>query len=861
MTNALLSLLDSDPEYKTFHFDGQTIVLEDYLEIEPGMRKVLSDRLKEGRILIGPWYVMPDELLVSGESLIRNLMKGHKIAKDFGVEPWKFGYVCDCFGHIAQLPQILSGFGINHSLLGRGMNEQMPTYAYWTSPDGSKTLNFMLEPHGGYGNVKSDVYAMFPPENRGVDNPEIVERLKKYVDAELERAGGVPVVIAMDGLDHAHAEPNTTAYIDKLRELYPEAEVHHVDLNRAFEAIEASGIELPAVYGELNKTSINLHPYLHLITNTLSSYYPLKRANDICQTLLEKRIEPIGVMALDGPVSIKRAYIDLAYRYLIQNHPHDSICGCSIDAVHKDMEYRFDQVMEISDMLTREYLYGAPDYNRAQKGEQGMLKFRNTLAYDVERTVTVDIPFLPKYKAAYYEPFGYERINAFKIYDKDGKEVAYKLTAIKRGSSQPIYEDYANTLDLHRVTLTVKIPAMGYSEYKIVPVLGAVRYLKKLTSGQTFAENALIRVDINQNGTVKLTDKKTGRVYDGLCSLLDDGEIGDGWMHVNPTDDFSVSSACGSAMIEKIEDGAARVVFRITRTINIPECLITDNLGKRRSSKRVDLTVAMDIGVSENQSYADCTIRMINTAADHRLKLMLPTGITTDKYFASQAFYFPERRVGIDYATQDWREHEQYEKATGGIVGKRDADGNGLALVSAYGIHECSSYEGEEGMLAVTLIRSFTNTTRTDGGERCKLLGVPLEYKLAIAPISDATSYLDLLKISDAISVEPLYTCEFEGQAKEPESETGMIELTGENIAVSVIKCAESGEEGAVIVRVFNASDKVSQGTIKTKYPLTRVELTDMKEDKIADLDAEKCKFNFTLDAWKIATYKLYLDI
>jgi alpha-mannosidase/mannosylglycerate hydrolase len=110
MTNALLSLLDKDPEYRTFHFDGQTVVLEDYLEIEPERREELAARIREGRILIGPWYVMPDELLVSGESIIRNLMKGHKIAKDFGVEPWKFGYVCDCFGHIAQLPQILSGF-------------------------------------------------------------------------------------------------------------------------------------------------------------------------------------------------------------------------------------------------------------------------------------------------------------------------------------------------------------------------------------------------------------------------------------------------------------------------------------------------------------------------------------------------------------------------------------------------------------------------------------------------------------------------------------------------------------------------------------------------------------------------------
>ena len=92
------------------------------------------------------------------------------------------------------------------------------------------------------------------------------------------------------------------------------------------------------------------------------------------------------------------------------------------------MEYRFDQVLEISDMLTCEYLYGTPDYNRNQKGNEGILRFTNTLPYDIERTMVVELRFLPEFKAVYYEPFGYEKINAFKIYDKDGN-------VLERGSS------------------------------------------------------------------------------------------------------------------------------------------------------------------------------------------------------------------------------------------------------------------------------------------------------------------------------------------------------------------------------------------------------------------------------------------
>ena len=164
-------------------------------------------------------------------------------------------------------------------------------------------------------------------------------------------------------------------------------------------------------------------------------------------------------------------------------------------------------------------------------------------------------------------------------------------------------------------------------------------------------------------------------------------------------------------------------------------------------------------------------------------------------------------------------------------------------------------------MLSVTLLRSFTNTTRTDGGERCKLLGVPLEYKLAIAPMSAETSYADLLRISDAISVSPLYTLEFSDKAKQPTSERGIVCVEGKNIATSVIKRAESGEDGAVVVRVFNASEETSSGEITTKHPLTRVEFVNLNEEKMSDLPCDENKVSFTLEPWKIATFKLYLNI
>ena len=119
-----LGIFDKDPRYHSFMLDGQTIVLEDYLEVKPYMKEVLEKRVREGKLIVGPLYVQPDEWLVSGEGLIRNLLLGIRIAKSFG-RVMKVGYLPDTFGHTIQLPQILRGFDIDTFVFSRGMGSEL----------------------------------------------------------------------------------------------------------------------------------------------------------------------------------------------------------------------------------------------------------------------------------------------------------------------------------------------------------------------------------------------------------------------------------------------------------------------------------------------------------------------------------------------------------------------------------------------------------------------------------------------------------------------------------------------------------------------------------------------------------------
>lgn len=244
----LLETMEKDEEYKVFHFDGQTVILEDYTAISPEKASKLRDKINEGRILIGPWYIMPDEFLVSGESLIRNLMLGHEKCKEWGTVPWKYGYVCDVFGHIAQMPQIFNGFSIPYSIVGRGTTETDPAFFRWQSPDGSECLTFKLADEG-YGALEMEVY--HNDMITSIEDPGVCKRLKKYVDDEINRSD-IPIVVLMDGLDHTYAGDYTTSYLKKLREIYPEAEIHHVNLCEQGRLLEQYRNELPAICGELN---------------------------------------------------------------------------------------------------------------------------------------------------------------------------------------------------------------------------------------------------------------------------------------------------------------------------------------------------------------------------------------------------------------------------------------------------------------------------------------------------------------------------------------------------------------------------------------------------------------------------------
>ena len=196
----VIDTLEKDPDFQLYILDGQTAVLDDYLEISPQQRPRLEKLIRENRIAVGPWYTMPDEFLPSGESLIRNLLTGHKKAQEYGAaSAMKYGYICDIFGHIAQLPQLLAGFGIHGALIQRGCNQDTcPPHFRWRSPDGTECLVYRTPEDFGYG---AFYHYATEPYNQGWD---------KSFDSLMDRA--MPWIISTSPKPH-HGWPKSSVSI------------------------------------------------------------------------------------------------------------------------------------------------------------------------------------------------------------------------------------------------------------------------------------------------------------------------------------------------------------------------------------------------------------------------------------------------------------------------------------------------------------------------------------------------------------------------------------------------------------------------------------------------------------------------
>jgi len=368
MVGSLLDLLEHESRFRSFTFDGQTIPLEDHLAIRPTDRSRIEALVRADRLLVGPWYVLADLLLVSGESIVRNLQEGLRVAGSFG-RASRVAYVADPFGHPAQLPQLLRGFGYDSYVFARGVGdegEELGSEFNWEAPSGDRVI--ASHQVGHYDNALPLVAQGTTPV---ADVSRRVRRvLPRIIDSIAPYAAG-DALLFMVGTDHTPAFEKLPEAVDAIGQVAPRTRATIGTLEEFIAAV-------PTPRGVYSGEMVS-GKYRPILRGVNSTRVWIKQENAFCERLLLERCEPLDAFSGGTHGDTLRSL----WRTLLENHPHDSICGCSIDAVHDlDMRPRFERVRTEGERLVA-------DLSSSLAGAGAAPIAWNTLAWARDAVVSV----------------------------------------------------------------------------------------------------------------------------------------------------------------------------------------------------------------------------------------------------------------------------------------------------------------------------------------------------------------------------------------------------------------------------------------------------------------------------------------
>jgi mannosylglycerate hydrolase len=835
MVDDLLELLRRDPAYRCFTLDGQTSVLDDYLAVRPERRDEIRSYVKKGRIVTGPWYILPDEFLVSAEATVRNLMLGLRMAREFG-GTMNVGYIPDSFGHIAMMPSILRGFGIDTALVYRGFGGepgQTSSEYWWTAPDGTRALLIHLFRHGysaGYFHQETDEQV----RGRFAD-------IKKELDARAATSHR----LLMNGGDHHWPDPKLPATLAMLRDSF-DGRFEHSTVQRYADAVRREVRALPEIEGELR---FGYRYAFAVLGGVYSSRMYIKQANWHAQKLFERYAEPLNAMAVARGGRSRLPLLHHGWKTLLQNHPHDSICGCSIDPVHREMMTRFAAAEEIGASVAESCLEQLVPYDDLAVRDDQALAFFNPSPFPRTEVVPAEVRFYLQDVVVGLNPDvvldpKLPPAEGFALVDGDGKDVPYQILERSEGYDITYTKyNYPRQTYADKFSLLVRaadVPAVGLKSLRVERRKKFPRFPRTVESGASFLENEYLRVEVGARGTLTVTDRGTGEKFRGLLLFEDGGDVGDEYNYSYPAKDRVVTSPGGSIRVVRVERGPLRAALRVDVPIVIPASATPDRKG--RSAKTVTMKVSTTISLSAGSRAVECVTTLDNAACDHRFRVLFPSGIPTDRVAADSQFCVVERQQK-EYDVREFTiEHPAQVAPMQRFVQVR---GQARSLtVLAYGLPEYELLVDGRGTLALTLLRCVGLLGGDDlitrpGGKAGWHNETPdaqcpgrHTFRYAILPGGPADGPDGELVTSESERFHlPLLPVRRKNEVAVSGS---MLSVSDPAVTLSAFKEAEDGR--GVIVRLYTTGDAPARPVVTFGFPIAEAHEVKLNETAIRPL-------------------------
>ncbi|HEV3451673.1 MAG TPA: glycoside hydrolase family 38 C-terminal domain-containing protein [Acidimicrobiia bacterium] len=878
LLDALLPLLERDLSYARFLLDGQTAVLDDYLAVRPEAAAPLGRLAASGRLQVGPWMILMDEFMVSGETLVRDLQLGMARAAELG-GGMRVGYLPDMFGHVAQMPQLLAQAGFEHAVVWRGVPAAVTRTAFWwEAPDGSRVRAEYL--YGSYSNGRD------LPE----DAKALVGRAHGY---ELELGDArLPdgALLLMNGTDHQLPQPWLGRVVAEANAIQDDYRFVVTSLPEYLPTQPTAG--LATWPGELRSGA-----RASVLMGVASNRVDVHRACAVAERALELRAEPLSALlrpARDYPAAL----LEIGWRQLVLNSAHDSSCACSHDEVVDAVLVRYHEARQVGDALVRDALHAlagrvaapagatlvvnptrsargglvegvvpgaGPMHLEADDGTPCATQVTWELGTEGFQTVVTGQKVRWVLELLRGSEFAAATIAEVTRVELAPDDWEYTFRAARPGEPaidlEPTREEL---LALAEAGATIRfkqqlaptrgivfaadsVPGFGWRTYRAVGGDGPATAVR---AAGTRLENEHLTVAVDPDDGRLTIETRDGVRMEGLNRLVDGGDGGDTYNYSPPTVDQVVDRPA-TVSVAVVERGPVRAALEVSAAYRWPVGAVGDRRAcERRQVQTVTGEVRTRLELRVGERFLRVRVTVENRARDHRLRAHFPLPVTVTGSDAECAFAVVRRGLTA--------EGGPHEAGLPTFVSRRFVDVSdgevGLGVLHD-GLLEYEVVEdGRE--LALTLLRATGYLSRVEPALRPNPAGPldPLEgpqlqgrqvAEYALLPHRGDWAAADLYAAAAEFLV-PL-------ERARVGTTTGVEAATGAALRVDGAEVSAVAREAALLsVRVFNPSPSRSEVTVEHDGAPARGYVVDLLGRPLEPFEG-----GISLRPWGIATLRL----
>ncbi|MGE3076523.1 MAG: glycoside hydrolase family 38 C-terminal domain-containing protein [Dehalococcoidia bacterium] len=893
MIDELLDYMEAHREYRCFNLDGQSIVIEDYLQLRPENEGRLRALIQAGRIVIGPWWVQPDEFLPSGESHIRSFQKGIRFAERLGGS-LRVGHCADQFGHIAQMPQIMKQLQLTSACLWRGVSDAIPGWSFWwEAPDGTRLPVLYLR------NSYSSGWRL-PNEP-----DDLLERVRRQ---ERDLAEGLPAVL-MNGTDHSRMEKHVPAALSAAANRGYDFKL--ATLEEYEKAVLAAGVDEVVHQGEMRSPDRS-----NVLVGVLSARMNIKQRDFEVSTWLEKYAEPLELLSYmhhgpDGTPALRHAW-----RTLLENSPHDSICGCSVDQTHVEMFPRFDRAEQLARQVAKESMWHIAGRTAVPApGGLAVLRPVANAATVLRADVPIDwatsnslqlpdgskVPFaveseihaeilvhqsdLTPWAALRHLDFlreqRYDEQNIESMeWELEGRHLKVTTTVgpdltvvdeetIRHEVRQIATNNLADTAEITvqksaRAEITAVLPPTDTVGVQLLaPSTEELPSPATQESGEGQGVRAIANehyeIWLDKKGRLRIRDWQNGIDLKNACAFVSEGDRGDEYNADILPDGVSVPI---SVDLLAVEENAVLSSLRFASVYEVPYELNSKRTGRTKRDHTL-LPLVTTVTLYRGLNRVDFRVTLDNNARDHRIRALFPLPFATETAITENQFHVAERSL----TPPPWNgvSPEQppttFPQKTFAAI---EADGMGLAVFNK-GLQEGEVVNDKRGRqaYALTLLRCVGWLSRPDlvsrrGGagptistEDSQMQGThTFEFSLTTYRGGWRENNVQAMAHSFAFPPIAWATNEHEG------SLGGDVPLAKVSPGVVPTAFTRSDVDGAPIIRAYSASGTETEAAVFVPSAVPGAGLVDLMEEHTHNIDTTQGDWRFPLRPWEIASVR-----